>query len=490
MQYTPVQPDEAAVVETRLRDDPNCCWFSRIEDDEEPIGYLHVGLPRDSDVDPVFPAVTELAEIFRQFLSRLCVADRSLESRTEEVSTLVDIGLSIPNDANLLGSLNQLLRAAVQLTGFRAAAFFLLNPSTNELSLRALHHLETEQIPFARRKLTEDPPDLEALTKGKILLRRHGSPEQARWLPQGASTGLCVAVQSEMGPIGSLWAFDRRGSTPTGHDSRVLESIAAQIAAVLERLVLLKESETSDRLRRDLQIASESQTADILREVPGNAKFDAAAVCTSRFEVGGDLCELIPIDEHRILVAVGDASGDSVPAALIMSAVQGSIRSIPVKVVDDCVRTDLVVHQINQVLHSITPPYQFMSLLYGVLDTLAGTFTYTNAGHPAPLLVQAGRTSVLESHGMLLGVVDDASYDQSVIHLSSGDILVAFTDGISEALNRAKQLFRVEGIVSAMRGRSSGSAEGVLQAIWQELESHSAGGRESDDQTLLVIRIK
>lgn len=490
LEYTPVQPDEAAAVEAGLRDNPDCCWFSRIDDGDQPTGYLHVGLPRGSDVDPAFPAASDLAEIFAQLLCRLCAAGRSLESRTEEVSTLVDIGLSIPNEENVLGALNQLLRAAVQVTGFRAAGFFLLNPSTNELSLRAVHHLEPEQIPFARRELTENPPDLEALTKGRVLLQRYKSPEQARWLPEDASTALCVAVQSEMGPIGSLWAFDRRGRAPAEQDCHVLESIAAQIAVVLERVVLLQESETGHRLQRDLQVASESQTADILREVRSDAKFDAAAVCASHFEVGGDLCELIPIDEHRTIIAVGDASGDSIPAALIMSAVQGSLRSIPVKIVDGTMRTDLVVHQINQVLHSVTPPHQFMSLLYGVLDTRNDTFTYTNAGHPSPLLVHAGRTSVLESHGMLLGVVDDASYDQSVISLSAGDILVGFTDGISEALSPTKQLFRVAGIVSAIEGRSSESAEGILQAIWQEMESHTAGGSEPDDRTLLVMRIK
>jgi sigma-B regulation protein RsbU (phosphoserine phosphatase) len=538
--YTPVVPDEADLVESSLRSDPHCRWLAGINDGNHRTGYLHIESPTGEDGDESLSTVCDLADILAQVLNRYSAEERLVASRTAEVSTLVDLGLTIPRQEDLYTALNRLLTAAVQLTGFRAAAFFLLNPTTNELNLRALTALETNQIPFARRNLAQNPPDLEALVRGQKLVRRDGSAEGETWLPPVAAAGMCLAVQSDAGPLGSLWVFDRRDRLPADSETHVLEAIAVQIAGVLERVVLLKESEIQLRLQRELRAASDNESRDILGALRGRGGFEAAAVCTSRFEVGGDLCELIPLDENRTVIAVGDASGDSIPAALIMSAVRGALRTLTSAVERGAVQTDAVVQQINHTLHSITPAHQFMSLLYAVLDVKQRTFTYTNAGHPGPLLVRmesgesfagqlggvslektpirqivadpasvgesrkqatsatngqagspggSGRIVQLTSHGMLLGVIADAAYQHSVVQLEPGDMLVLFSDGISEAMNADRKMFRTEGIIEAVESRLPASANDVLQAILQKLEAHSAGGNDPDDQTLLVLRV-
>jgi hypothetical protein len=182
--------------------------------------------------------VCDLAEILAQVLNRYSAEERLVASRTAEVSTLVDLGLTIPRQEDLFSALNRLLNAAVQLTGYRAAAFFLLNPTTNELNLRALTALESNQIPMVRRNLAQNPPDLEALVRGQKLVRRNGSPEGETWLPPVAAAGLCLAVQSDAGPLGSLWVFDRRDRVPSEGETHALEAISAQVAGILERVEL------------------------------------------------------------------------------------------------------------------------------------------------------------------------------------------------------------------------------------------------------------
>ena len=157
---------------------------------------------------------------------------------------------------------------------------------------------------------------------------------------------------------------------------------------------------------------------------------------------------------------------------------------------DDVSRTDVIVERINRALYSITPPHQFMSLLYGVIDAEARTFTYTNAGHPAPLFVRAAQIQTLKSHGMLLGVISDATYERSVLDLAAGDVLVAFSDGVSEAMNLGRRMFRSDGIASALQRHDAEPAATILQAIWSELETHLLGGGEPDDRTLLVVRMQ
>ena len=124
---------------------------------------------------------------------------------------------------------------------------------------------------------------------------------------------------------------------------------------------------------------------------PGDPHVETAGWCRSHQEVGGDLCEIIPLDERRTLVAVGDAAGDSIPASLVMSAVRGSLRTMVSGPIDDVLATDVLMRRINLALFAITPAHQFMSLVAGVIDSREGTFTYTNAGHPTPLIVHGGR---------------------------------------------------------------------------------------------------
>ncbi|MCH8830917.1 MAG: serine/threonine-protein phosphatase, partial [Planctomycetes bacterium] len=310
------------------------------------------------------------------------------------------------------------------------------------------------------------------------------------WLPAGYAAGYCVAVKSPAGPLGTIWAFDRRDRNPPENDRRVLHSLASRIAAVLERVVLLRESDVQHRQQRDLNVASHSLPQDILRGISGHSGVDVAAVCTSRYELGGDLCELIALDDARMIVAVGDASGDSVPAAMVMSAARGAIRALCASGEFDVLETDVLIGRLNRTLHDITAAHQFMSLLFGVLDLREKSFTYTNAGHPAPLHIRDSQVTALRSHGMLLGVLAETAYDHSVVHLQAGDTLVAFSDGISEAMNPGKTMFRQNGIEAAVTPVGERTADQLLQAILKDLESHTAGSGSGDDRTLLVMRMR
>lgn len=490
LNFTAVNGDDADVLESRLRNDSECAWVHPVEDGNQRVGYLHLSLPAAEEQDRSYPAVCNLAELAGDLLTRVLTSSRSLESRTNEVATLVEIGLSVPNEKDLFGALNQLLRAAVQLTGFRASCFYLLDPSAKRLNLRAVCQIETHQVPVRCRLLSRQPPDLEALSRGRVHLLGDPATRSVLWLPEGHSTAVCVAVESDSGPLGTLWVFDRRKRDPNDREIHVLHSIAAQIASVLERVVLLRESAVKHRLQRDLQVASESQTQDFIAGLPETCGIEASAICTSRHEIGGDLCELVSVGPWRTVVAVGDASGDSIPAALVMSAVRGALRALCIDRDADLLRSDEIVERINRALYSITPSHQFMSLLYGVYDAKLKTFTYTNAGHPGPLLLRGDEIVTLKSHGMLLGVTEDACYENSTLVLAAGDLLVAFSDGVSEAMNHGRKMFRSDGIGAAVRRLANQSCEGILQGIWSELETHVNGGSEPDDRTLLVMRIR
>lgn len=510
------------------------CWSIDLCDGEEPVGRLWIDLPADRRRDRGFPAVRELATLTGELLTRLLTAHRSLARQMREVSTLVDAGRSLADDAQPFTALDRLLQAAVELTGSSSAAFFLLAPSAGRLNLRAVSRIDPRLIPVPQRRLTDDVPDLTALVGGHTLIRR-GVVAQAqasslvrdsslnepaaieasedacsttapeclkelagdRWLPAGSRSGLCVPVACDAGPLGTLWVFGQRSAVPRSRELNAISSIASQMAAVLERVVLLHESDQQHRMQRDLQSASASQVCESNGLHCTHSGLEVASRCTSRYELGGDLCEVIRIDENRTVVAVGDASGDSVPAAMVMSAVRGSLRTLANAPDSDLTGTGTIVGRINRMLHQITPAHQFMSLLFGVLDVAEGTFTYTNAGHPKPLVIRQRRPEMLDSHGLLLGVDDESAYRQSTVPLDRGDLLVLYSDGVSEARDGSRRMFGTPGIVAALAESDThaDSAATLLERIWSRLEAHTAiepdsesPAQPADDRTLLVIR--
>jgi phosphoserine phosphatase RsbU/P len=475
-------------IEAQLRRDPASCWFSEITDGQDRIGFLQLVLPDDVRQDHAFNAVGDLAEAFAQLISRSATAARLADSRTDDVATLADLGRSVPNERNLVDALQRLLEGTTQLTSFRSSAFFLLDPSTERLKLRAHSHRDAPLVPAAMRSLSENPPDLQALSRGRAVFGGDAINQVAAWLPPGTLTAVCLAVGSESGPIGTFWVYDRRRREPSDREMHVLESIAVQMATLLERVVLLRESATQHRLQRDLQLASQAQAWQVTAALPAGAGIEAAVRSSSRFEIGGDLCELIPVTEGRTVLSIGDASGHGISASIVMSAVRGAVHALALDLRQP-LSPDEVLVRVNHALHSITPAHQFMSLLYGVIDVRQMVFTYSNAGHPSPVLMRLGGPVQLDSHGMLLGVLADTTYGSSQLAISPGDTLIAFTDGVSEAMNGKRKMFRSDGIIEVLRSHHDQPPQAVLAAIWSQLESHLDGGSGHDDRSLIVVRI-
>jgi serine phosphatase RsbU (regulator of sigma subunit) len=488
LQFVPVAGSRGEEIEARLRREPSTCWFSELTDGLERIGFLQLVLPDDVRQDASFNSVGDLAEVFAQLINRSVTAARLAESRTDDVTTLVDIGRSVPTERNLVDALQRLLDGVTQLTAFRSCAFFLLDPSTERLKLRAHSHRDSPLVPPNSRSLSENPPDLQALARGRAVFGGDEISEAAAWLPPGTSTAVCLAVGSETGPIGTLWVYDRRRREPTEREMHVLESITVQVATLLERVVLLRESATQHRLQRDLQLASQAQSTQVAAVLPPGSGIEAALRSTSRFEIGGDLCELIPIGPGRTALAIGDASGHGISASIVMSAVRGAVQALALDLRSP-LPPDEVLVRVNQALHSITPAHQFMSLLYGVFDVREMLFTYSNAGHPSPVLMRLGGPVQLDSHGMLLGVVDDATYGSSQLAISPGDTLIAFTDGVSEAMNGKRKMFRSDGIIEVLLAQQGQPPQTVLEAIWSQVETHLDGNSGHDDRSLVVIGV-
>jgi len=299
-----------------------------------------------------------------------------------------------------------------------------------------------------------------------------------------------VAVVGENGPLGTVWASTRRQGRIAPQQIEALQAVAAHMGALLERLAFEQESKVDDRVARELEGLSEHHSGEQLGILPPGTGFTAVGRCRSRYEVGGDLCEMMPLDDGRTLVAVGDACGHSVQAAFVMTAVRSAMSTV----LDESDVAKLsparVVTRINRALCRVTPGHQFMTCLVGVIDAGRMSFEYCNAGHPLPILLRQGTCRELETHGMPMGISCDAEYSSSDIQLRGHDVLALFSDGVIESMNSRHELFGKGGVMAALEvSQPSEPIEGVMRRIWDSCQEHADGGVK-DDTTLLLLRME
>ncbi len=175
---------------------------------------------------------------------------------------------------------------------------------------------------------------------------------------------------------------------------------------------------------------------------------------------------------------------------MVMAVARGALQALLHDAHANLCAPGEMIRRINRTLCSLTGAEQFMSVVTGVIDRHAGTLTYSNAGHPPPWLLRRGERIPLKSHGMLCGILAEAVYGQSTVNLEPGDLIVLFTDGLSEALSPQRQLFRADGILNALGAGPWESADAAADAIWQRMTEHVGHADPTDDQTLLVINIR
>ena len=491
LRFVPAGPESTEAIKARFEEQGLHATYHYVDDSENHVGLLILQFPADHPLDNYLEPVRGLAEQIGLLLSQLAQMEHALANRTAAVETLSGLGQSPQSEQSLGDNLHDLLAAAVRLTGYHSAGFYLLNPATSRLKLRAAYGLDARSLPSTNREVSSSRPDLEALSRGYAFVVRHSELDD-RWLAREANCGLCAVVQSSLVPIGTLWVYDRREHATYEKEIEPLRVVAGHIAMLLERIVLLRESEAQRRIQRELRAVADPESGLRRPQLPTSCGFDAVYRCLSRHEVGGDMCELEALTTESTIIVVGDASGNSVPAALVMNAAKGALKSMSGRRAAHDWHPSVAMDRLNRTLHSVTGEHQFMSLFYGVYDASTRLLTHCNAGHPAPILVRGGQVSLLEAQGLLLGIVEDVDYRSLETELQAGDLLVLLSDGITEIRDEQHHLFGVEGVVDAIRRSQSDSVENIFESIWRRAEDHAGKVRKknTDDRTLLVMRVK
>ena len=197
---------------------------------------------------------------------------------------------------------------------------------------------------------------------------------------------------------------------------------------------------------------------------------------------GGDLYDILRLDDDRVMVVLGDVSGKGSPAALLMALLLAMLRTLA----PDDLRPPTLVARLNRLVYEQAPGTRFITLFLAIIDLRTGSFTYVNAGQTPPLLRR--QVEKLATGGIALGMFDASTYEQAKTHLAPGDLLVAYSDGITEAENQAGQPFDEDGLERAVHTYASSPAPDLARTLFTVVEQHAGDMKLVDDLTVVVVK--
>ena len=266
---------------------------------------------------------------------------------------------------------------------------------------------------------------------------------------------------------------------------KVLTTLASVAAIRVENARLVELRLQQERLERELQLASEIQQRFQPTAPPFVQGYELQGISFPCYEIGGDYYDFIRRADGRLVIALGDVSGKGTAAALLMSSLHAAVHA-QASSHDSLVDT---ISAVNRYLADNIPPNRFVTLFYAELDPDSGAVSFLNAGHNPPLIVHAaGTVEQLASGGLPLGIKRDADYREGRTQLQQGDVLVIYSDGVTEATSPSGEEFGSTRLYEVVARNVDASAAGIRDRIESALTKFSQGTRAVDDITLVIVK--
>jgi sigma-B regulation protein RsbU (phosphoserine phosphatase) len=325
------------------------------------------------------------------------------------------------------------------------------------------------------------------------LKRREATPWMADWLPKEKfKSAAIVPLVAEGQSIGTLVVDSRRPRRLEEHEIRLLQLMANQAAIALEKARLHREEIRRHRLEEELSVARQIQLSMLPATLPAVAGWEFATYYEAARQVGGDFYDFFELppaagnDAKRLALVIADVTDKGVPAALFMALSRTTIRNVAISPRDPAA----ALEKANKLIYEDSQTDLFLTAFYAAVETDTGCLTYVNAGHNPPLLYRAGASEFqqLTADGIALGVLSDITLQEKEIEVAPDDLLIFYTDGVTEAMDEDLQEFGLDRLQGAITSASGVSAEELVQAIVTAVNDYTDNMPKWDDFTLVVAR--
>jgi len=256
---------------------------------------------------------------------------------------------------------------------------------------------------------------------------------------------------------------------------------------------LLEEVSEKKRLEQELEIARDVQATLFPKQLPHPRGMAVFGGCEPARTVSGDYYDFIVEDEARLHIVIGDISGKGISAALLMANLQAAMRS-QLLAVKSALPSEIekslaaVMTHLNQQIYLNSPPEKYATLFAGRYDAENRRFSYSNAGHPASILINGSEVSRLEATGTVLGLLPDQTYEARTVELGSGALLAVYTDGVTEAVNSADEEFGETRLIETLQEYKSHEPEAIYRQVVTRVRQWQGSLKQHDDITLIIAK--
>lgn len=300
---------------------------------------------------------------------------------------------------------------------------------------------------------------------------------------------ICVPLNNNQGKtIGVLQAINIKEDFLNEEMLGLFQTLANQAATALENVHVKQQQLAAELVNKELEVATEIQARFFPQQTPNLEGYEVAGCSIPAKDVGGDYYDFIPNPEpcqHGFVVA--DVTGKGVPASLLMATMRATLRANIQNNPNDIVQA---LRQVNGDIYRDSPVDKFITSIYCNLDYESHELSYVNSGHNPPYIVRANdnRIEELDQGGVMLGIMEEIDLPKATLSIDKGDILMLFSDGVTEATNPSGELFSEERFEQWLLDHNQLSAEEMKDALLKTLRDYADGSPQSDDITFIILK--
>lgn len=383
--------------------------------------------------------------------------------------------------------LDMILDSVKLIVPYDAAGMFLINEDTQEIESTVMRGYDPEAIEEVNMKVGTGLIGQSAKTGKAIIVKDVSFNEH--YVPVRATTQSEIAIPICDGDevIGVMnLENDTLGAYHEGYLD-ILNALAGEAAIAIRNARLNEEAVRTEELEKELEIAGKIQQAILNQKLPHVEILDIAARSIPCRAVGGDFYDVLRLNDHQIGVCIGDVSGKGIPGAIMMSVLYTGYRGVA----REYTTTSEAVSYLNNLLCENTAVGTFATFFYAIVDFESLIVYYTNAGHNAPILFKrSGTFESLNKGGIVLGFIQDQDYRQITQMVNYGDILLFYTDGVTEVFNEADEMFGEERLKAIVTQYQDASAREIQDHIMEAVRDFSPESEQQDDMTMVVIKVE
>lgn len=421
-------------------------------------------------------------------LNQLQEENQRLRKAVEELSILNDLARVISSTMTLDDVIENVVKRAVRAVHGQQGMITLVD-ETAPTEMRTLIRAQNSSSQHQQFHLNQNILGWMMINKKPLLSNDLSADERFTGVRDEGDfrSLLCVPLLVKNRMVGILAVFNKKERGQFSEDDkRLLSIIAAQSGQILENARLYEQEKSFATMQEQVRLASDIQLGLLPKKLPSLPGYDIAGKSIPAQLVGGDYFDFIRIDDSKMAICLGDVSGKGLPASLLMANLQATLRGQTLLTTS---AKDCVVRS-NMLLFESTSDEKFVTLFYGIVDFEHHDLRFCNAGHDNPFLLslEEPRVRRLKTGGIVLSIMDSFPFEEEIVPLHKGDILVVYSDGIPEAMNSKQELFGEEHLGEVLAANQNLSAAALIDKVIEAAKAHAGNWPQSDDMTLLVVK--